>query len=458
MSAQSISSFSPQDPGEIVGEYAIASHSDVPTTLSRARSAQREWFAAGATARAKALAGAAERLLARSDQATALIVREVGKPVTEARGEVARTCAILNYYSQSCFAAIGEQYPPSMTGLLYTERRPHGVACLITPWNFPLAIPAWKAAPALAAGNAVILKPSPESPACAAFLCEVLEAELPAGLFTVAHGHAETAEALIAGADVVSFTGSRAVGRSVAMRAAERTIPSQCEMGGQNAAIVLPGADPEGTARMIAGAAMGYAGQKCTATRRVVVVGDQVEFVDALATAIHDLPVAAPEEEASVVGPVITSSARDSVRAGTAGGVARGATVLASGPAPEGEGWYAAPTLLTGLSPADPLAQEETFGPLTLLLHAEDLTQALAITSGVPYGLVTSIHGQDLRSILPAVAGCDTGLVKVNAPTTGVDFYAPFGGEKDSSHGPREQGQAALDFYSSSRTVTITPG
>ncbi len=458
MSAQSLISLSPQAPGEIVGEYPTTPASVIPAAFARARSAQHEWWAAGAPARAQALAGAAERLLARSDQATALVVREVGKPLTEARGEVARTISILSYYAQSCFAAIGDQYPPSLTGLLYSERRPHGVAGLITPWNFPLAIPAWKAAPALAAGNAVILKPSPESPACAALLCEVLEAELPAGLFTVMHGHAETAEALIAGADVVSFTGSRAVGRSVAMRAAERTIPAQCEMGGQNAAIVLPSADPESTARMIAGAAMGYAGQKCTATRRVVVVGDQVEFVDALVTAIRNLPDAAPEDAASVVGPVITSSARDSVMSAAADGVARGATVLASGPAPEGEGWYAPPALLTGLDPTDPLAREETFGPLALLLHAEDVEQALAITRSVPYGLVTSIHGQDLHSILYAVAGCDTGLVKVNSPSTGVDFYAPFGGEKDSSHGPREQGQAALDFYSTTRTVTITPG
>jgi aldehyde dehydrogenase (NAD+) len=238
-------------------------------------------------------------------------------------------------------------------------------------------------------------------------------------------------------------------------------------MGGQNAAIVLADADPGRAAAAIAAAAMGYAGQKCTATRRVIVVGGDKAgpsdaradaIVDALVDAIRALPAAAPEEPGSVVGPVISSQARDAVNVAIATGIAAGGEVLAQPPTPEREGWYVAPTLLAGVPAEHALAQEETFGPLALLLRAGDLDEALAISAAVPYGLVTSIHGRDLGEILTAVAGVDTGLVKVNAPTTGVDFYAPFGGEKDSSYGPREQGRVALDFYSTTRTVTIAPG
>jgi acyl-CoA reductase-like NAD-dependent aldehyde dehydrogenase len=458
MSAATIRSTAPSEPSELVGEYAVADATAVASAVAKARDAQREWLSGGASARASALAGAAQRLRTDRDAAVALVVREVGKPLVEARGEVARAIAILDYYAQSCYSAVGEQYPPSLGGLLYTERRPRGVAGLITPWNFPLAIPTWKAAPALAAGNAVVLKPSPEAPACAALLHDVLVAELPPGVFSLVNGHSESGEALVASADVISFTGSRRAGRAVAFGAAGRMIPAQCEMGGQNAAIILPDADPTRTANAVAAAAMGYAGQKCTATRRVIVVGDSQEITDALVEAIRRLPAAAPEDPGSVVGPVITAAAQANVEAAIVAGREAGGSVLAQAPAGGPDGWYVAPTLLGGVPAEHALAREETFGPLALLLRAVDLDEALAIAAAVPYGLVTSIHGRDLTKILTAVAGVDTGLIKVNAPTTGVDFYAPFGGEKDSSYGPREQGRVALDFYSTSRTVTIAPG
>jgi alpha-ketoglutaric semialdehyde dehydrogenase len=392
----------------------------------------------------------------------------VGKPLGEVRGEVARAVSILEYQAQAAFAETGAQYPPSIGGLLYTERRPHGVAGLITPWNFPLAIPLWKAAPALVTGNAVVLKPSPDSVACARFLDEILSPLLPEGLFQVVYGGAEVGSAVVAGADAVSFTGSSAVGRRVAIQGAERGIPVQCEMGGQNAAIVLDDADPSSTAAMIAGAAMGYAGQKCTATRRVVVVGSNPEFVDALAAAVHGLVPGDPAAAGTVVGPLINQRAYEAVQAAISAAQAGGGRVLAGGlpsrgglssrgGAPAVEGWYVEPTLVEGLAPNDRLSQEETFGPFVTLLHAADIEQAVRLTNAVPYGLVTSVHGRDISRILAAVAGLDTGMIRVNAPTPGVDFYAPFGGEKGSSYGPREQGMAARDFYSSTRTVTIAP-
>jgi aldehyde dehydrogenase (NAD+) len=363
--------------------------------------------------------------------------------------------SILDYYAQACFAAAGTHYPPSAGGLLYAERRPHGVAGLITPWNFPLAIPLWKAAPALAAGNAVLLKPSPEATGCAALIGEILGDCLPAGVCTVLPGGAVTGSALVAAADVVSFTGSVQVGRQVALAATGRGVPVQCEMGGQNAAIILPDADPTAAAAMVAGAAMGYAGQKCTATRRIIVVGRLHGFVAALTAAVAGLIPADPAATGTVVGPLITDMARAKVLEAAGLAAADGARVLAGGTAPSADGWFVEPTLVDGLPPGHPLCQQETFGPLAVLLHAADLDEAIALANGVEFGLVSSVHGRSIGPLLTAIAGLDTGLIRVNAPTTGVDFYAPFGGEKASGLGQREQGMAALEFYGSTRTVTI---
>jgi aldehyde dehydrogenase (NAD+) len=228
-------------------------------------------------------------------------------------------------------------------------------------------------------------------------------------------------------------------------------------MGGQNAAIVFEDADPGHTAALVAGAAMGFAGQKCTATRRVIVVGDNSDFVEALAEAVSALAPGAPEDPATVVGPVISETAREKVLAAVELGRSGGGRLLAGGGAARDEGWFVRPTLIDGLSADHSLAQEETFGPMATVLHAGDVAEAVRIANGVRFGLVTSVHGRDLDRLLEAAGALDAGLVKINAATTGVDFYAPFGGEKDSSYGPREQGPDAVAFYSSTRTVTVAP-
>jgi acyl-CoA reductase-like NAD-dependent aldehyde dehydrogenase len=457
VSSEPLRSFSPQSPRDLVGEFTLSSTADVERAVGAARVAQREWWALGAAGRAAALRAAAGELRTGREEAAALVVQEVGKPAGEAAGEVARAISIIEYYAQACFAAIGEQFPPSLGGLLFTQRIPHGVAALITPWNFPLAIPLWKAAPALASGNGVVLKPSSDSPACGELLERVFSAHLPEHLFTVMYGGAQIARALVDSCDVVSFTGSDLVGRSVAAQAGQRAIPAQCEMGGQNAAIVFDDADPGHTAELVAGAAMGFAGQKCTATRRVIVVGANDGFVEAFVESVSALRPGAPEEPATTVGPVISETARDDVLKAIDLGVSAGGRVVAGGGRARDEGWFVTPTLIDGLAPEHSLAQEETFGPLVTLLHARDGQEAVRMTNGVRYGLVTSLHGRDLDRLLATAAAVDTGLIKVNAPTTGVDFYAPFGGEKDSSYGLREQGHAALAFYSSTRTVSIAP-
>jgi aldehyde dehydrogenase (NAD+) len=456
-SAKQLRSCSPQAPTDLVGEFAVSSPAEITSSVAATRSAQREWWTAGAATRAAAMMASAAELRARRDEAAALVVREVGKPAVEANGEVTRAISILEYYAQACFAAVGDQYPPSLGGLLFTQRRPHGVVGLITPWNFPLAIPLWKAAPALACGNAVLLKPSSEAPACATLLQEIIAPNVGEDVFKVVYGGGDSAQALLDGVDAVSFTGSDAVGRSVAARAGARGIPGQCEMGGQNAAIVFDDADPARTAAIVAGAAMGYAGQKCTATRRVIVVGSDSGFIEAFIAAVGGMQPAAPEAPETTVGPVISEGARGEVLDAIEGGRSAGARILAGGKAPELDGWFVQPTVVDGLGPDHKLTQEETFGPLVTILSARDVQEAVQIANGVKYGLVTSVHGRDLDRLLATAAQLDTGLIKINAPTSGVDFYAPFGGEKESSFGPREQGQDALAFYTSVRTVTMAP-
>jgi aldehyde dehydrogenase (NAD+) len=268
-------------------------------------------------------------------------------------------------------------------------------------------------------------------------------------------GGAGTGQALIEASDVISFTGSTAVGQGVAQAAVARGIPAQCEMGGLNSSIVLGDCDPETAAKAIAGSVMGYAGQKCTATRRVIAVGNAAAVADALVAAVEALPVGDPSDEATQVGPVIDDGARQQVVDAAAGA---GGRVLTGGTAIDGDGYFVAPTLVAGVPPDALLRHEEVFGPIAALIEADSPEQALAINAEVPYGLVTSIFTNDLGAALTLTDRVKEGLIRVNQPTTGVDFHAPFGGTGTSSYGPREQGLAAREHYTSTHTVTLAPG
>ncbi|MBB4895577.1 aldehyde dehydrogenase (NAD+) [Streptomyces olivoverticillatus] len=444
----------PAAPSDVLAEFAAPGPTAVAGAVGRARAAQPGWLDQGAAARSSALSAIAGAIEAAADELAALAVREVGKPASEARAEVARTVAIWRYYAQAPYEPTGAVHETAAgPGLLLTRRRPHGVAGLITPWNFPFAIPSWKAAPALAAGNTVVLKPAPEATACAVRLAELVRQAVPDGVFALVPGGATEGGALVSAADVVSFTGSTAVGDAVARAATARGIPVQAETGGLNAAIVLPDADMERAAAHIAAAVAGYAGQKCTATSRVIAVGAAHEPLrEALAEALRALPVGNPADPATVCGPLISGPARD--RAAEA---LDGACVLAAGTAADGPGWYAAPTIVEKLPAGHRLLTEEVFAPVAALLHADDLPHAVRISNAVPYGLVTSVHTAGLEAALHGLDRLDTGMIRINAPSTGVDFHLPFGGTKASGHGPREQGRAALDFYTSSRTYTLAP-
>ncbi len=451
-------SVNPHNPADILGEWQPSGPAEVQAAVGRALPAAAGWRDAPGTARAKALSDAANALEQRSAEVTSLVVREVGKPVSEARGEVARGVAILRYYAQAALLPDGETIPAAAADQLLMARHvPVGIAALLTPWNFPVAIPLWKAAPSLAYGNATILKPSSAAAATGLALAEILGSVLPPDVFQVVLGGATTAGALIDHPDVaaLSFTGSSEVGRQISRRAAERGCRVQAEMGGQNPSVVLDDADLDRAATAIAYAAMGYAGQKCTATSRVIVT-DAVypQFRDRLAAAIEALQVIDPSDDKTIVGPVIDDGARANALAAVAGS---GGRVITGGMAPDAAGYYLSPTLVELDRPAGPLATEEVFAPVAALIRAGSADEALAIANGVRYGLVAAVFTSDLGAALRLTRRLDAGMIRVNAPTSGVDFQAPFGGAKESSYGPREQGLAARAFYTESRTVLIVP-
>jgi alpha-ketoglutaric semialdehyde dehydrogenase len=453
-----ITSRNPHDPADVLGEWQPASEAEVAAAVDRAAAAAPGWAGTPAPARSAALTAAAAALESRAAEVTELVIREVGKPRSEAAGEVARGLAILRYFAQAALLPDGDTLPAASPGaLLMARHRPVGVVGLVTPWNFPVAIPLWKAAPSLAFGNATVLKPSEESSAVALLLAEILAPCLPSGVFQVVLGAGGTGRALTGhpGVAAVSFTGSVPAGRDVVARASGRGARVQAEMGGQNASVVLADADFERAATAVAYAAMGYAGQKCTATSRIIVEDAAYgKFRDQLAAAVAGLGVLDPAQDGTLVGPVITAVARDSALAAVG---ASGGTVLAGGTALDAPGFYLAPTLVELESPAGPLATEEVFAPVAALLRADSAEAAVRIANGVRYGLVTSLFTQDLGRALRLSDQFDAGMVRVNAPTSGVDFHAPFGGAKQSSYGPREQGPAARDFYTETRTVTIVP-
>ncbi|MGH9245328.1 MAG: aldehyde dehydrogenase family protein [Acidimicrobiales bacterium] len=454
-----VRSTSPQHPSDLIGEWPEQGTPGIDAAVERSRSALPGWSAIPAPERAHALDLAAERLEAGGGELAALVVREVGKPVCEAVAEVARAVAILRYYAQAALDPEGEVFPAGDgRSWLFTRRRPRGVVGLITPWNFPVAIPTWKVAPALAWGNTVILKPAPEATACALRLASAFD--LPEGVLQIVTGGAEAGRRLPRhpGIDAVSFTGSVRAGHDVASAAASFGVAFQAEMGGHNASIVLADADIEFAAQTIVGAAMGYAGQKCTATRRIITVSGGLAVNDALVESIRALPVGDPADESTIVGPVITEGARRRVLDAVAAASATGARLIVGGQPLARDGWYVAPTLLDRVAPDSELAQEEVFGPICAVLEASDEDEAVRIANGTRYGLVAAVFTNDLERAMDLAARLEVGMTRINAPTTGVDFFAPFGGWKSSGHGPREQGRAAREFYTKTNTLTVSPG
>ncbi len=422
-----VRSLNPSHPEDVVCDAPVATDADVQAAVDRLRGVQAEWSRRAPLARSGALITVAEKLAADAGAFADLIVREVGKPAAEAAGEVQRSIDILRYASQQPLDDNGATHQ-NPSGLSFTQRRPRGVAGLVTPWNFPLAIPLWKAAPALAHGNTVALKPAPQATGVALALAGLFDD----AVIEVLPGFGATGEAVVDATDVVSFTGSVTTGRSVIGRAAARGVAVQAEMGGCNATIVLPDADLDVVARDLVVSCFSFAGQKCTATQRVIVVGDAAPLV----ARVRAL-VAATEP-----GPVIDDVAQKRL-------AEAGCEPL------DRDGFFVAPTLVETDDLHHQLLNEEVFGPIAAVVSVDHASTAFALADAGDYGLVTSVYTNDLAATLTAVRETTTGLVRVNQPTTGVDLHLPFGGQRNSSYGPREQGRAARDLYTWIQTVSI---
>ena len=459
-----ITDANPSDASDIVALVPEGTPDDAHRAARAAANAFEGWSSLTGPARGDHLHRWAGAIGDRQEALAQAVAREVGKPIGEARGEVGRCVAILRYYAGEAVREVGEVIPAQAPGALqFTLREPLGVVALVTPWNFPLAIPLWKTAPALAFGNTVVLKPAEMSSHVATLLAETAAAAgLPAGVFNVVPGSGATVgEALLRAHDVsaVSFTGSGRIGARVAAIAAERNIRFQTEMGGKNVAIVMPDADIAQAASLTAAGAMRYAGQKCTATSRVV-VAHEVEgpFIAELRRQIEGLVLGPVTAANAAVGPVITEQARDSIRRSLA---ASDAERVYEGTIPESaefaNGWFVAPTVVRGAALDSELAQRELFGPVLAMFPADDLDHAVTLANDTPYGLSASLFTRDVRSALRYIKRIKAGLVRVNGDTTGVDPHAPFGGMKGSSSGSREQGGAAREFYTEIKTVQINP-
>ncbi len=451
-----VTSRNPARPGDIVGETSLSTDHEIELHLATASQAVNGWAQDG-PARAQALDAWADNVRACSEELALLACREVGKPIKEARAEVDRAIAILRYYAQAAFDPMSHGIP-STGGEISVRRRPLGLVLAIAPWNFPIAIPVWKAAPALAWGNTVLVKPSSSSLLTTMRVLECARDVFPGGVVSALPTTARQAARLIDDQRVaaVSFTGSEPVGRGVVLACARLLKPVQAEMGGHNPVIVLEDADLDRAAQLVAAGAMAYAGQKCTATRRVIVHRDIAsEFTDRLVAACEVLPFGDPSLPETVVGPLISNVALDAMESAVARSVAEGGHLLLPGMRSTDEGWFHEPVVVRDV-PTSTLATEETFAPALVVLQADGVDQAVRIANSTRYGLVGAVFTRDRARVVSAIDRLDVGLLRWNAPTTGVDFQAPFGGNKASGYGPREQGRDARMFFTRSQTTFAT--
>jgi len=456
-----ILSINPSDARDVVARVPDGSADDVAAAVSAASAALPAWRRLTGSARAEFLYRWAGVVQARAEELAQELSREVGKPIAEARGEVARCVVILRYYAGDAVRAIGEVVPAqAVETLQLTLREPLGVVGLITPWNFPAAIPLWKAAPALAFGNTVVLKPAEQSSRVAVLLAETAAAaDLPAGVFNIVLGAGgNVGSALLRAEDVraISFTGSTAIGAQVAVECARRNIRYQTEMGGKNVVIVMPDANLDLAAKLTAAGAMRYAGQKCTATSRAIVMkGVEDVFHRKLQEQVDALPLGPVSDPACAIGPLINSAARDRIQDALSKASAESGAGASRTDERFAHGYFVDPTIIRDVDPDSALAQDELFGPVLATFTAGDIDEAITLANRTRYGLSASLFTNDLRAALTYVNRIEAGLVRVNGDTTGVDPHAPFGGMKSSSSGSREQGSAAREFYTEIKTVQI---
>jgi len=451
----------PMRPSEVVGEFAASDVADGEAAVAAAREAYSSWAALPLATRAGFLDAAAAVLTARTEEVARDMSTEMGKPLREARGEAARAAAILRFAASEAYRNVGEQFEQAATGAqVATRRRPLGVVALITPWNFPLAIPVWKLAPALIYGNTVVLKLAYEAPRTGLYLAEAFaEVELPAGVLNVLTGRGSTVGAALVrdpGVRAVSFTGSVETGAWVRDEATRTGKRAQLELGGQNPLIVMDDADLARAADAAYAGAFWSAGQKCTATRRIYVQDDAYDaFREKLLRRIERGKVGDPLDPETEVGPIVNESQFEEVTQAIERGLSEAGTVIAGGGRLGDEGYLIAPTVFEGVADTAFLSCQEVFGPVTSLYRFATLDDALERANAVPVGLSSAIFTTSLATALRFQNEAQAGLLHINSQTAGADIHVPFGGIKGSGFGPHEQGRAAMEFYTDTVTIYV---
>ncbi|CTQ31335.1 aldehyde dehydrogenase family protein [Jannaschia rubra] len=456
----------PSDTSELIGHYAQADASHLDAALEAARRAQPEWWAAGIQKRHDVLMSIGTELMARAEEIGRLLSREEGKPLAEGRGEVYRAGQFFTYFAAETLRQHGDLAESVRPGIeIDVRREPVGVVAIISPWNFPVATPAWKIAPALAFGNAVVWKPANLTPASAVALTEIIaRQDIPAGVFNLVSGPGrDVGQRLVESpaVDAISFTGSVPVGRAIASAAVGNMTRVQMEMGSKNPLIVMDDADLDLAVAHAANSAFGGTGQKCTAASRLIVhTSIHDAFVDRLVATARALKVGHAQEEDTQIGPVVSeeqlSQNLDYIELGRS----EGAELLCGGERLERatKGYFMAPAVFAGTRNDMRINREEMFAPVTCVQKAESYDEALALANDTEFGLTAGIMTRSLARASHFRANMRAGCVMVNLPTAGTDYHVPFGGRGASSYGPREQGTYAAEFYTTVKTAYVAAG
>ncbi len=456
----------PSDLSDLVGMFAQASKDQLHETLEAARRAQAEWAAYGMERKQAVLMAIGTELMSRAEELGTLLSREEGKPLAEGKGEVYRAGQFFTYYAAECLRQLGENADSVRAGVeIDVRREPVGVVAIISPWNFPTATASWKIAPALCYGNAVVWKPANATPASAIALTEIIERQdIPKGLFSLVMGSGRSVGQQLVESplvDAISFTGSVPVGKGIASAAIQNLTKVQMEMGSKNALAVMDDGDLDIAVSVALGGAFGGTGQKCTASSRLIVHSAVYDaFVERLVAGAQAMKVGHALEQGTQMGPVVSDQQLQENLAYVELGKSEGAELACGGQRLDmpHDGYYMSPGVFLNTTNDMRINREEMFAPLTSVIKVDSYDEALATVNDTNFGLTSGIVTRDLARATHFRRNARTGVVTVNLPTAGTDYHVPFGGRGDSSYGPREQGRAAAEFYTTVKTAYISAG
>ena len=455
----------PANVNDIIGTSELCTREEARQAVEAAYGAFKDWRDTPAPSRGKIIAKAARLMEDHKEDLAAILTREEGKTLAESRGEINRAINVVEFCAGESRRMNGETIPSELlANFAYTIKEPHGVVACITPWNFPVAIPAWKIAPALVAGNAVVMKAAESTPATAVRLIEIFtEAGVPAGVLNLVLGKGSEVGAEIAdhpAVRAISFTGSTEVGLKIYQQGAKRGIPVQCEMGGKNPVVVLEDCDMGVAVESTAQGAFGSTGQRCTATSRAVVIDTIAdEFVERIIERAKKFKLGDGSDASTDIGPSVDEKQFNTVLKYIDIGREDGAQLICGGRRATGDGldqgYFVEPTVFDKVTPDMRIAREEIFGPVLSVLRVKNYDEAMVVANDSEYGLSSSVFTNDANEMFRFIRDIETGMTHVNSPTTGGEAHIPFGGIKATGVGPREQGSTSLDFYTEIKVVYV---